>query len=344
MDENDKQRAGRLKAKPDDGARARNKMAEEVEKNAPPDVLSVRDLVNESVERAGQRAETIDFCTTGHYKLDDWTDGFRPGFVWVFGADTSWGKSSWAVSVADENIKRGKRVLIVSAEDPPSLYADRLVVRRAKVSADLYRKKKIQDAESWDRINAVKMSAEDVPVYVSAGNKPIEKLDKHLAAIIRNEGIDMVIFDYLQEFVTEERHQDQRVRFKEASKRMRDLIRSHDKTGIILSQLTISNDTKIPDKHCIRESRDVSNAAEVIGIGFTPKDSVNAKDGSVRFEAGKKYILLDKNKAGPAKKFAEMRWNDLSACFDAVPDPVTERYNQMERDIGVDDSDFDRMS
>src|SRR5690606_40381223 len=53
--------------------------------------------------------------------------------IWVFGADTSWGKSSLFVSVADENLRRGKRILIVSAEDPPSLYGDRLLSRRAQV-------------------------------------------------------------------------------------------------------------------------------------------------------------------------------------------------------------------
>lgn len=339
QDLNDKLKAGTLPKSLKDGARPVNAKAAEADENAPPRIYSVKELLDDSATRAQQSVVDDGSCTTGHWELDEVTGGFTPGFVWVFGADTSYGKSSLFVSVADENIRRGKRVLIVSAEDPPSLYGDRLLARRAQVSASRLRKKCLEPAEIA-AVKEVQSKAEDCPVYIHAGSRPIEKLAKNIEAIIRLEGIHMVVFDYLQEFRSSGKHQDQRTQFKHTSSVMRDLIRSNNKCGAIVSQLTINGDTKIPNKHNIRESRDVSNAAEVIGIGFIPETDImkpgtgrerdvngNELQTEVLFKAGKRYILVDKNKNGPNGRKVEMRWNEHSACFDAVHDPEQERLN-----------------
>ncbi len=183
--------------------------------------------------------------------------------------------------------------------------------------------------EDIDRINEVKTRAEDAPVYIYAGAKPIERVAAELNVTIRSEAIDILVFDYLQEFQTNKRHQDERTRFKHTSSVMRTLVRSNGKTGIILSQLTMTTETKVPNKQNIRESRDVGNAAEVIVIGFSPEADIkpaNAEPGSEPiYRLGRKYLIVDKNKGGPAKRKIELKWNTRSACFDTVKDPEQER-------------------
>lgn len=336
-DLNDKLQKGTLPTDLQRDATPMNERARQAAERLPPRIHTVKELLADAAQRATQRDKLADACTTGHYELDAVTGGFVPGFIWVFGADTSWGKSSFAISVADENIQRGKRVLIVSAEDPASLYGDRLLARRARVSADRLRKGRLQP-EELQRVHDVRRKGEDVPVYCHAENRPIERLRKELEILIKLEGIHMVVFDYLQEFRSSGKHQDERTRFKHTSQVMRDLLRSNNKGGAILSQLTISGDTKIPSKHNIRESRDVSNAAEVICLGFTPDADVkgpspgNNEQGrplepEILFKAGKRYVLVDKNKNGPRKKIV-MDWDDNSACFNAVKDPEQERLDR----------------
>lgn len=341
IDLNDKLIAGTLPADTKHGATPMNNRAKEADEKAPPRVYSVKELLEDAAQRATTPKVDDGSCTTGHYELDEITGGFVPGFVWVFGADTSWGKSSLFISAADENIQRGKRVLIVSAEDPPSLYGDRLLARRAQVNASRLRKRQL-DTDEVKRVRETKDKAEDVPVYIQAGNRSIEQLSKEITAIMRLEGIHMVVFDYLQEFRSAKKHQDERTRFKHTSAVMRDLIRSNNKCGAILSQLTISGDTKIPNKHNIRESRDVSNAAEVIGIGFSPEADVTKSSGKdergrelqpeVLFKAGRKYVLIDKNKNGENGRKVEMRWNTHSACFDTVKNPEQERLDKQSQE------------
>ena len=116
LDENDKARAGKLPADPKQDAR---KVTDA------PRILTVRDLLIESRERAcSAESRKRDNCVTGVQELERAAGGIRPGFVWVVGGDTNTGKSTWLVHVADENLKRGKRVLIVSVEDAPSLYGN----------------------------------------------------------------------------------------------------------------------------------------------------------------------------------------------------------------------------
>jgi replicative DNA helicase len=289
-------------------------------------VYTVSDLLNEAAVRARSK-EQFERGTTGHSVMDKLTGGLRPGHAWVLAAETSWGKSSMLISMVDENLKRGKRALIVSFEDPRSMYADRLLCRRAKVNAQRLRDKCLTDAEI-KKVGQVATEAEAVPVYVEADGEPIESLTGRVEALIRRERIDLVAWDYLQETQTSKRYQDERVRFREAAAKMRNVGRRTDCCTLILSQITEQTGKKYPDKNSVRECRDVSNAAEHILIGFTPKENI-VKDGKVLVVGGTKCIKVDKSKDG-IKGTVAMQWNEESACFDAVMPTSTKEVDHYE--------------
>lgn len=293
-----------------------------------PRVYTVKELVDEAVVRAKSKEKLVR-CTTGHYQIDELTGGMRPGHAWVFAAESSWGKSSWLIAVADENLKRGKRVLIVSFEDPRTIYADRLLCRRAKVNAKRLRDRKLTEEEK-ERVSEVARMAESVPFYIEAGNVTIEKLAKQVDALARGEAIDIIAWDYLQEAKSGRRHQDERVRFRETAAIMRDIGRRCECCTIIASQVTEQTGKKYPDKNSIRESRDVANAAEHILIGFTPEENI-IKDEKVLITGGTKCIKVDKSKDGQ-KGTVAMKWDEEGAFF---------KPDFPERDVDEFDNYFD---
>src|SRR5690606_31336267 len=120
----------------------------------------------------------------------------------------NWGKSSWLVSVADENLPR-KRTLIVSAEDPEELYGQRFIQRRSGVNANRLAHGKLTKEER-EKIADVAAKGEEMPVFISAHGKPFERLAPRIEAIIKSEGIDLVAIDYLQALTTERRTKDRR--------------------------------------------------------------------------------------------------------------------------------------
>jgi len=257
LDENDRLQAGTL---PDDPAADAVVVSDDV-----PRVLTVRDLTNGAVKRSSDRARRHT-CTTGNYRLDQITGGLKPGFVWTIGAATSWGKSSLLVMIADENIKRGKRVLIVSSEDSEQIYGDRLLLRRARISANNLRMKRLTPEEREAAIGVAKR-AEDSPVFLDARGRGVEWLAPRVKRLIVEHAIDVVAFDYLQAFDNQKAQQDRRNQVSYIARVLTDITKTAVPggiAGILFSQLTENEKKLHPDKNSIRDSRDVSHAAEVI--------------------------------------------------------------------------------
>ncbi len=336
LDDNELLQAGKLGATPADGTK--------VVPSDAPRVLTVRDLLRGARIEA-DRKSLKSLTTTGNYKLDSITGGMIPGFVWVFGADTSWGKSSFLVMLVDENLKRKKRTLIVSAEDSERLYGDRLMLRRTRNNANRLRSKKIT-MEERERMLAVEEKAEEAPVFLDARGRGVEWVSRNVKQIIKEQDIDVVAYDYLQAFDNEKPQQDRRNQVTYIARTLTDITKSLDKTGIIFSQITIEKGKPMPDKHSIRESRDVSNAAEVVLLGFCPEKDVMAQSREegrppeMIVAAGARCVLVDKCKNGPRGALIAMPWDNDSACFLTVEDPELARLRKAAEAAG-DFSEFD---
>jgi hypothetical protein len=284
--------------------------------------------------------EKVDSLTTAHYRLDDITGGIRAPDSWLIAADTSFGKTSWLIAIADENIlKHKKRVLIVSTEDSDKRFGGRFMVRRSGVNAKRYRNRMLT-ADEKRRVVDVESRGEPEPTYVDVRQRYVEDLCPLLVQVIDDEGIDFIAFDYLQEFDTKRRYQDERIKFKDIAKQLRAVGRAARRPipSAILSQLTLNEKTGIPTRANIRECKDVGNAADAIMIGFEPAEDVRDRDGIVVVQAETKCIYVDKCKDGERKAKVPMKWNAESACFDTVHDPDVERYQQFD-DFPVDNSE-----
>jgi replicative DNA helicase len=295
-----------------------------------PRVLTLQDIMRKSREQAFSRDEAR-VLTTGHYKLDRFTGGFRKGFTWLLGADTSFGKTSFLVAIADENLRQGKRVLIVSGEDPDVLYGDRFMVRRSRVNAMRYRDRRMTRDELAAVLEA-ESKAEPLPVYVDASGWKIEDLAPHLETIVREHKIDLVAYDYIQELTSKRRFQDERVKFKEIAAVCRQVAKRSNIAGLILSQLTFNSEgkSKVPNRHNIRECRDIANASEVILIGFEPETDIkDPKEDRVLVPAGTKCMLVDKVKNGPRGSKVPLVWNEDGAFFEAVKDPEQDAFDRQ---------------
>lgn len=307
-DENDKLRTRQLPADPFDG----ETVSEDVTR-----ILTVRDLLQGSLSRATSPDERV-HCTSGHCRIDEATGGLRPGDVWLVGADTSWGKSSFAVMLADENIKRRKRVLIVSAEDSEATYGDRLLRRRSGVSAEHMRHRRLTAADHDAMADVVRLG-EALPVFIDARGKPVEWLAPRCKRAIVEHAIDVVVFDYVGAFVGKLQSQDRRNMVHYIARVLTDIAKTAKPggiAGVILSQLTHSDEEAIPGKYAIRDSKDLTQMSEVTLIGFLAPRDVPEKG----ITKGDRCIKLAKVKEGPAGGQVRMAWNDVTASFDAVGD------------------------
>lgn len=338
-DINDLAQSGRLPADPRAHAepansRARQKSEDEAR------VLTVRQLLSGAMVNALQKKEKKDTLTTGHWEIDRDTDGFRSECVWVFGAKSSWGKSSYLIMVSDENIKKRKRVLIVSAEDPATLYGERLMIRRARVDRYRFTLGQLRPDERA-RVSDVAARGEDVPVYLDARGKSVEWAAKRVRTLVLSEGIDLVAWDYLHAFEKDKRIDDTRQGLNYIARTMTDTVKTLGKSGIIFAQITPDTKELVPDMYTIRDTKDVVNAAEVVAIGFEPKAKIERDQNGEKVvvaEAESRAIVLAKNKPGPGPKgrVYGMTSDREHQCFDVTPDP-SDRFHEYTSDDAFDD-------
>ena len=328
-DENDKAVAGELPEDPEEGTRVIDDG---------PRLVNVHDLLNGSLQRALKPRQKRG-GTTGNRRLDQITGGLRGGFTWVMAAETSFGKSSWAVSLADQNLKSGGHVLIISTEDAPGIYGDRLLARRGKINAKRLRDGEITQDER-NRAVEVVQRAEKEPIYLNAIGKPVEWVLKHLPIMVREYAIDIVIVDYLQEMKAEKRYQDRRLELAAIAGDLRASIKSLGVCGILLSQITKKADGGPPNKYSIRDSQDVANGAEVVVLGYEIATQFTDERGN-EWKAGTKVLKVDKNKTGP-KGTVPMTWDAEIAAFFDEPDPAYDAIDNLHDDFNdVFKDDFD---
>lgn len=316
MDENDKAKAGALPSDPSSRCAPANDKAKKRDA-AKSRVLTVQKVMQQAFSdscdrRNGKRQP----CTSGNRRVDEITGGIQPGHVWVFGAETNWGKSSWELASADENLAVGKKVVIVTSEDDEGIYGSRLLSRRTKVPLTRIMRGQMNQDE-YRLVAECVTRGEDQPFYVDARNKKIEDVAVEIDELVKAEAIDLVFWDYLQEFRSKRKFQDERVAFREIASCMRWVTKSNRIGGVILSQITVQTGKTYPDKHSIRECRDVSNAAEVVALGFTLSDDETVKRGNreVVIPKGTRCVLIDKNKTGPKPVLIDVEWDESLATF-----------------------------
>jgi replicative DNA helicase len=153
-------------------------------------------------------------------------------------------------------------------------------------------------------------AAETSPFLINCIGKTAEFAAQAISDLVREEGIDLVIVDYLQRIKTERRLQDRRNEVTYATATISDAIKISGAAGMLLSQLKRLQDGKKPTNEDLKESGDIECFAENIILGWR------------EFQPGgteEKFCILSKAKDGqvildPIK----LDWNPVSACFNAT--------------------------
>jgi hypothetical protein len=276
------------------------------------------DLFRLAALRATASAEPERIMTTGHAVIDEQTGGYEKEFCWVIGADTSWGKTSHSIMTYELNAELGFRPLIVTLEDSEKLYGSRFLARRTGINpVHLKRVRKglaVFTSEEVDKISRAVRDTTHKPIILDARGRPIEWIAKRIKAIVRDQGIDMVMVDYLQAAENERPQKDRRSQLTYIARTVTDAIKTAGAAGILYSQITVSDTKKTPDRHSLKESRDIGNAAETVALGFIAESDIPRKTDDT-IKAGSKVLFVDKVKDGPPRQIHKMNWAEDLACF-----------------------------
>lgn len=254
----------------------------------------VHDALNDLLDRLGDPTPPK-FITWGIPALDSnlQVKAERGSFI-ILGAESSVGKTAFALQLAFSLALSGRRVGFYSLETDKQTAYDRVFVQRAKIKLRDLRAKRVSDADVkklmdiGDYLNSRKNIKLDI---IECGGAS--------AAQIRTDILihryDVVLVDYVQLLTASGGNRAEIV--ANISMQLRTIAQQLGCIVIGLSQLTPKSDEKkfaLRDKEDLRESRQLIHDADVILVmSRTNADEPNFRE-----------LVIDKNKDGPLGRIA----------------------------------------
>lgn len=270
-----------------------------------------------AVQSAYENGGRLPGITTGLSALDDILGGFHDSDLTVIGARPAMGKTALMVGLAEAAAASGKRVGVVSAEQPAIQLGLRRLSLTSGVPASSMRNGKFQD-EDWPKLSANLTKASARHMWVM--DRSAVTLDELVGTARKwkhQHGIEILFVDYAQRIRVPGAERITEV--SEVARGLKDIARSLGVPVVSLAQVKGSVETrqdKRPNAGDLANSDELTREADQILMLY--RDEVYNRETK---KSGIAEILIEKNRHGPTgykevKFSAEtMLFSDLSNEF-----------------------------
>ncbi|MCX6644976.1 MAG: replicative DNA helicase [bacterium] len=215
---------------------------------------------------------------SGFPDLDRMLLGFLPGQLIIIAARPSQGKTALALDITRHAAKEGKKVAFLSLEMSKDELVVRLLCSTGRLDSYKLRQKRLSDKPDsegltdWDRINGAMSELGKQKIFIDDSSAlTISEIRAKVKGIaLENDGLDMVVVDYLQLIDGELGAGDMRVQeVSKISRSLKALARELEVPVIALSQLSRhierrEGHKKVPQLSDLRESGAIEQDADVV--------------------------------------------------------------------------------
>lgn len=235
---------------------------------------------------------------SGFRELDAKTSGFQKGDMVLIAARPSMGKTTFALNIAEHAaLKEGKSVAIFSLEMSKEQLAYKLLCSEAHVDMLNLRTGNLEDKD-WENIARASGPLGGAKLYIddSAGISIMEMRSKCRRLKIEN-GIDLIIIDYLQLMAGSGGSESRQQEVSEISRSIKALAKEMECPIIALSQLSRAPEARTdhrPMLSDLRESGSIEQDADL--VLFLYRDEYYNKDTEERNIA---ECIISKQRNGP---------------------------------------------
>lgn len=266
---------------------------------------SMNSLVMRSLDRIEEldkSGSSITGISTGFPRLDEKTSGLQKGDLIVIAGRPSMGKTSFCMNLAEyAAIEQDLTVGVFSMEMPGEQLSMRLISSLGRVNSTRLRTGQLKD-DDWPRISSAVSMLSKAKIHVndSAGLSPIELRSQARRLARENDGLDMIVIDYLQLMQSSESNENRATEISNITRSLKMLAKELEVPVIVLSQLNRSLESR-PDKRPVmsdlRESGAIEQDADV--IFFIYRDEVYDDESP---DKGTAEIIIGKQRNGPIGK------------------------------------------
>ncbi len=276
----------------------------------------LKDVLLENIEiidRASQMDGGLTGLTTGFKYLDTMTSGLQRSDLIILAARPAMGKTAFALSLAlNAAVKGGASVMIFSLEMSKDQLGQRLLSMESKVPMQSLKTGRLERRD-WDDINLALdvLSKANIHIDDTAGINIMEMKSK-CRRLKGEEGLDLVIIDYLQLMNPEGRADSRTQEISVISRNLKLLARELDCPVLVLSQLSRAPETRTdhrPMLSDLRESGSIEQDADI--VVFLYRDEYYNEETD---EHGVCEVIVAKQRSGPTGT-VKVTWLDKLTKF-----------------------------
>ncbi len=220
-------------------------------------------------ERSSKDNDGITGVASGFSDLDRITSGWQPSDLIILAARPAMGKTAFALSLArNAAVDFKKKVMIFSLEMADVQLVNRLISAEAQIPADKIRKSNL-DADEWKRLHEKTVALSESKIFIDDSPQlNILDLTAKCRRLHSQEGLDMVVVDYLQLLRHETKGQgnrEQEIAF--ISRSLKGLAKELQVPVVALAQLSREvekRNNKRPQLADLRESGSIEQDADMV--------------------------------------------------------------------------------
>lgn len=252
----------------------------------------------EIIDKASQMDGGLTGITTGFKYLDTLTSGLQKSDLIILAARPAMGKTAFALSLALNAAVKGKAsVMMFSLEMAKEQLGQRLLSMESKVDMQSLKTGRLERRD-WDDINIAMdvLSNANIHIDDTAGITIMEMKSK-CRRLKAEEGLDLVVIDYLQLMTPEGKSDSRTQEISVISRNLKLLARELDCPVIVLSQLSRAPETRTdhrPMLSDLRESGSIEQDADIV-IFLYRDEYYNENTES----PGECEVIVAKHRSGP---------------------------------------------
>ena len=263
--------------------------------------VKISDLLSAATQKIDDlfnSGEAITGVSTGFYDFDNMTSGLQSGDLVIVAGRPSMGKTTFAMNIAETVAVSNKSVLVFSLEMPGEHLTMRMLSSLGRINQHNVRTGNLCD-DDWPRISSAVSMLSDVPLYIddTPALSPSELRARARRVARENNGLDLIVIDYLQLMQVPEMKDNRTNEVAEISRSLKSLAKELGCPVIAASQLNRgleSRTDKRPVMSDLRESGSIEQDADL--IAFIYRDEVYNPDSP---DKGVAEILIRKQRNGP---------------------------------------------
>jgi replicative DNA helicase len=231
----------------------------------------------EQIEEIKNKEDGLSGIPSGFSSLDRVTSGWQKSDLVILAARPGMGKTAFVLSMARNTaVQFNKPVAVFSLEMSSVQLVNRLISSESGIPAEKLRKGNLEDHE-WIQLNQQITSLSEAPLFIDdTPALTVFELRAKCRRLVRNNGVEMVIIDYLQlmHAGNSNKSGNREQEISTISRSLKSIAKELNIPIIALSQLSRAVETRGGDKRPmlsdLRESGAIEQDADIVCFIYRP--------------------------------------------------------------------------